>query len=1347
MTIVLVLPFLGMAQTQTENYIKTTSYQVAVATGQENTLTDTQKIEAINYVDGLGRPKQSIAIKAGGNSQNIITYIEYDDVGRTPRQYLPYATDIAVSNPFEFVHQDTLKSNIDTFYNTPKYEDTQNPYTHMVYEPSPLNRVLEQAAPGNSWALNNEHTIKTTYAHNTANEVRFFDVLFNGISDIDTTNPQLTVSGFYNANELYKSVIKDENWTPTSGNNHTTEEFTNKSGQILLKRTYADNQAHDTYYVYDDFGNLTFVLSPKGSDQIIVNDLLVSNYTEILNSLCYQYVYDYRNRLIQKKIPAKGWEYIFYDALDRPVLTQDARLRENNQYLFTKYDALNRVLYTGIYQATAGSNTSMQTIISAQSSFNETRTSNATTIGDASAYYSNGVFPTTGITLHTVTYYDDYVDHTGIILPTTVYGEAITTQTQGLPTVSKVRVLDHQDWITTVTGYDYKARPVYSASLNTYLDTQDTAASHLDFTGKVLESCTTHVKGSHQPVETKDYFTYDHQNRLRTHMQQVDYEPMQLIASNVYDELGQLETKKVGGTLFNAGYTDIVGISVATDQTITKTNTSNAFNAGITTKGTIEIDGGFTFTIGNPGSEIKIGLNDHNTSASGYDINYYFDFYDNAGIPSFKVYARLPSGSSGVPLYTGTYDDFSNRFAIEKEGAYIHYIHNGAVIATHLLVDSSIALIGDAGIKTPQATLRNVYLYATNIQKPLQEVDYQYNVRGWLTDINDVNNQAKTDQLFNFHINYDTVDGFTGTTNVTPLYNGNIAQTTWKTTNTDTDIRSYGYTYDALNRITNGISKKGTGFTISDSYTLQGVSYDKNGNITTLQRQGPSGLSSSALMDDLSYTYTGNQLQNVTDVSGNTSGFNDGSTAIQEYQYDVNGNMTLDDNKGITDITYNHLNLPTKVTINNVLNTQEGTITYIYDATGIKLAKVLVDDTQNNTVITSYAGGYIYEETQGYESLQMLPHPEGYISPVYSDRPREENTGATLPLFSTGYQYAYNYTDHLGNIRLTYADSDGDGEVQASTEIISEKHYYPFGLQQRGYNDVVTSNKNDVAERFMFNGIEKEQALGLNLYEMDVRQYDPAIARWTGIDPVTHYDYSPYNAFDNDPVFWADPSGADGDYYNTDGEHLGNDGIDDDKVYVVDESNAYVVPTNDDTYAAFGSGVTELDMTHTDFEIVAATLYAEMGYRNPNADEAAGIYDVLENRSTNSTSGEGMSIVELIQDGGIYGYQPNDSDSDYSKALAEEGKGYSSSKHKKAKEGLIKGATSSQDYSGGAYFWEGTAFLENPQKYKSNFFNKVGHGTTKGSKTKNITFEYTATVGATTFMKYNSKLHPKKTWK
>ena len=121
------------------------------------------------------------------------------------------------------------------------------------------------------------------------------------------------------------------------------------------------------------------------------------------------------------------------------------------------------------------------------------------------------------------------------------------------------------------------------------------------------------------------------------------------------------------------------------------------------------------------------------------------------------------------------------------------------------------------------------------------------------------------------------------------------------------------------------------------------------------------------------------------------------------------------------------------------------------------------------------------------------------------------------------------------NVRI---DNNKDGKVwfddvtivkgnTSKTLIVEESNYYPFGLKHKGYNNVTSSSGNSTAQKFKYNGIELEESLGLNLYEMELRLYDPAIARWNGIDIVDHYDYSPYQAFDNNPIFFADPSGAD----------------------------------------------------------------------------------------------------------------------------------------------------------------------------------------------------------------------------
>src|SRR5690606_31608378 len=143
-------------------------------------------------------------------------------------------------------------------------------YSESILEASPLGRVLEQGAPGTAWKANpnsdTDHTIKFGYGSNAANEVRHFKISGTSQNPVLSQNP----GWFYAEHELYKTVTKDENWAPADGTNHTTEECKDKEGRVVLKRTYnytppetEEEATHDTYYVYDRFGNLTYVVPPK----------------------------------------------------------------------------------------------------------------------------------------------------------------------------------------------------------------------------------------------------------------------------------------------------------------------------------------------------------------------------------------------------------------------------------------------------------------------------------------------------------------------------------------------------------------------------------------------------------------------------------------------------------------------------------------------------------------------------------------------------------------------------------------------------------------------------------------------------------------------------------------------------------------------------------------------------------------------------------------------------------------------------------------------------------------------------------------------------------------------------
>jgi RHS repeat-associated protein len=990
--LIFLLPFVFLAQTTTENYIKTTTYKVETTVPIGNP-TASQAVVQINYFDGLGRPKQQIALKQSGNGKDIITHIAYDALGRQTKEYLPY-TDGTTSLDYRTnALTDLLSfylSEDPTVTGNPYFETTTNPYAETFFEPSPLNRTRKTAAPGDIWkgneTNNNDKSIKFDYTTNTNNVKRFTvttDLNSNGIF-----YPTLVQdNGNYQPNQLYVTITKDENWTAGTTFN-TTHEFKDKLGRVVLKRTFGESNTretapdlvHDTYYVYDEYNNLTFVLPP-----LVNTNLPITN--DVLNGLCYQHKYDHRNRLVEKKLPGKQWEYIVYDQLDRPVATGPANSPfanlTNPGWLITKYDALNRPIITGFmiennpFTSTVRKN--LQVLYNNQTTHSETKihTSSNTTINNVSFRYTSTSYPTDGYHVLTVNYFDDYNFPNAPTLPTEVEGQQIfynnTLKPKGLPTANWVRVVS-SSLITTQYELTYLLYDKYANPIKTYTSNHITGFtetdSNFDFSGKVLYTITRHKKTNNDPpLEIKDVFGYTPQDRLRQQNQQINQGEFQQLYKNTYDYLGQLIKKEVGNDKFNHGT---------------------------------------------------------------------------------------------VPI-------------------------------------------------------------------PLQVVDYRYNIRGWLTHINNtkgLQNTGDPDDLFSFAIHYTNTDQ-DYQNQVAPLYNGNIAETLWRS-GSDNVERSYGYKYDALNRLTNAIyGKPGNSVKLTHNYN-EWLTYDKNGNILTLDRNGISDSYWDLIkIDQLSYEYANNNsnlLVKVTDDTQNDAGFKKGNpTSDNDFTYDDNGNLITDKNKNITQIIYNHLNLPTKITFNGNANQY---ISYLYNATGEKIQKTIKN--QDSLSTTHYINGFQYFD----HVLQFFPTPEGYV----------KNT----PTESGGYSfdYVYNYTDHLGNIRLSYTQDPQTGALA----ILEEQHYYPFGLQHKNYNSDITkidllpeqNNEKGLKEAappsvplqnpgymYKFQGQELEVEFGKNTYAYQWRDYDPAIGRFNKIDRFAekYYSVTPYHFSANNPVFFMEING------------------------------------------------------------------------------------------------------------------------------------------------------------------------------------------------------------------------------
>ena len=260
--------------------------------------------------------------------------------------------------------------------------------------------------------------------------------------------------------------------------------------------------------------------------------------------------------------------------------------------------------------------------------------------------------------------------------------------------------------------------------------------------------------------------------------------------------------------------------------------------------------------------------------------------------------------------------------------------------------------------------------------------------------------------------------------------------------------------------------------------------YDKNGNIKGLQRYGQLSSTAYGMIDNLTLTLNGNQLNRVDDaVAASTYNggfeFKNGANAADEYSYDANGNLTKDLNKGISGITYNFLNLPNAVTFSD-----GSTITYTYGADGTKLRTV--HKIGSTTTTTDYCGNVVYEN--GVQKLLLTE--EGYVT--LSDS-----------------KYHYYLKDHQGNNRVVISQS---GTVEETN------HYYPFGGAFASTSNV---------QPYKYNGKELDSKKGLNWYDYGARHYDAALGRFTTNDRFAekYYSMSPYQYGANNPVNNIDVNG------------------------------------------------------------------------------------------------------------------------------------------------------------------------------------------------------------------------------
>ena len=434
-----------------------------------------------------------------------------------------------------------------------------------------------------------------------------------------------------------------------------------------------------------------------------------------------------------------------------------------------------------------------------------------------------------------------------------------------------------------------------------------------------------------------------------------------------------------------------------------------------------------------------------NNLLGGYDVTN--TVYTFTGQPATVTHSHTASGkSTRTEVYTYSYDHADRVSKVE-----------------HTLGGTKITLADYTYDSFGRLSTKSLHGSAAN------KLTYAYNLRSWLTGI--------TSTRFTQNLYYNTGVG-------TARYNGNISSMTWKSGNEST-VRGYKFTYDGLDRMLNATYGETAGISTNANRFSENVTgYDKNGNIKGLQRYGQLSSAAYGMIDNLTLTLNGNQLNRVDDaVAASTYNggfeFKNGANAADEYSYDANGNLTKDLNKGISGITYNFLNLPNAVTFSD-----GSTITYTYGADGTKLRTV--HKIGSTTTTTDYCGNVVYEN--GVQKLLLTE--EGYVT--LSDS-----------------KYHYYLKDHQGNNRVVISQS---GTVEETN------HYYPFGGAFASTSNV---------QPYKYNGKELDSKKGLNWYDYGARHYDAALGRFTTNDRFAekYYSMSPYQYGANNPVNNIDVNG------------------------------------------------------------------------------------------------------------------------------------------------------------------------------------------------------------------------------
>ena len=476
-----------------------------------------------DYYNSSGTIVQKKAKNAGAGGYDVVTDYIVNGLGQLIEETNP--TPVPTSASYAEGVLNLAQSYYEDSYPIKRYE----------YENIYMGRVLEEHTPGQDWYNSNHKYKKYRYAHN--DEIPLYECINWRMSSNDRNNDAFTLVSTYPNGYLNVLESEDEDGIRKL-------EFVNPAGQKILERKDTEDGYADTYYIYDQYGNLRVVLPPMASLLLVSAD--DSSKQEILNDYAYIYRYDNLDRCTRRKLPGRDWEYMGYDKAGNCIFIQDGELRQQGKWKFQIYDRQSRLVMSGLCRNTNAQNVYSQFIYATFS----------TTNGDDETGYVIDGLQLLDPEYHTIRYYDEYSykdlvslsSYNNILSSVTLPGfESVWAYVPHIKDISArgqltgERVFRINGSGESITSYYYNQlnHPIQVVSYDTVMECRNHMFTNYYRGGAPVKSMRIHTKDGVIYNEEKSY-TYDNMGRLTSLSHSYNGRPSVTLLKNHYDGIGRL---------------------------------------------------------------------------------------------------------------------------------------------------------------------------------------------------------------------------------------------------------------------------------------------------------------------------------------------------------------------------------------------------------------------------------------------------------------------------------------------------------------------------------------------------------------------------------------------------------------------------------------------------------------------------------------------------------------------------------------------------------------------------------------------------------------------------------------